>query len=59
MIKLLARLFRGIHYVVGISAPPPGTSDGKLVLAWLVGLGFVAAIFVLLVLTIPVLYFRR
>ena len=27
MIKFLAEIFRGFHYMVGISAPPPGTSD--------------------------------
>jgi len=35
MIKFLAQLFRGLHYIVGISAPPPGTGDRTFVLAWL------------------------
>ena len=59
MIKFLADLFRGLHYIVGISAPPPGTSDRKFVFAWLVGIAFVAAAFVALVLVIPFLYFRH
>ena len=59
MIKFLADLFRGLHYIVGISAPPPGTSDRKFVFAWLVGIAFVAATFVALVLIIPFLYFRH
>jgi hypothetical protein len=59
MIKFLADLFRGLHYIVGISAPPPGTSDRKFVFAWLVGIAFVAAAFVALVLIIPFLYFRH
>jgi hypothetical protein len=59
MIKLLAQLFRGLHYIVGISEPPPGTSDRKFVFTWLVGIAFVAASFVALVLIIPLLYSRH
>jgi hypothetical protein len=59
MIKLLAQLFRGLHYIVGISEPPPGTSDRKFVFTWLVGIAFVAATFVALVLIIPLLYSRH
>jgi hypothetical protein len=59
MIKFLARLFRGLHYIVGISEPPPGTSERKFVFTWLVGIAFVAAVFVTLVLIIPFLYFRH
>ena len=60
MIKFLTQLFRRLHYIVGISAPPPGTSDRKFVLAWLGGTGFVVAFFVILVFyIIPFLYFRR
>jgi hypothetical protein len=59
MIKFLARLFRGLHYIVGISEPPSGTSERKFVFTWLVGIAFVAAAFVTLVLIIPFLYFRH
>jgi hypothetical protein len=59
MIKFLARLFRGLHYIVGISEPPPGTSERKFVFTWLVGIAFVAAAFVTLVVIIPFLYFRH
>ena len=59
MIKILARLFRGLHYIVGISEPPPGTSDRKFVFAWLAGIAFVAAVFVGLIFMIPFLYFRH
>ena len=59
MIKFLARLFRGLHYIVGISEPPPGTSDRKFVFTWLVGIAFVAVVFVILVLGVPLLYFRH
>jgi hypothetical protein len=58
MIKILARLFRGLHYIVGISEPPPGTSDRKFVFTWLAGIAFVAAVFVSLIFIIPLLYFR-
>ena len=59
MIKFLADLFRGLHYIVGISEPPPGTSERKFVFTWLVGIAFVAVVFVTLVLIIPFLYFRH
>jgi hypothetical protein len=59
MIKFLADLFRGVHYIVGISEPPPGTSERKFVFTWLVGIAFVAVVFVTLVLIIPFLYFRH
>jgi hypothetical protein len=59
MIKFLARLFRGLHYIVGISEPPPGTSDRKFVFTWLVGIAFVAVVFVSLILIVPLLYFRH
>ena len=60
MIKFLAQVFRGLHYVVGISAPPPGTRDRTFVFAWLGGIAFIAAFFVSLVFyIIPFLYFRH
>jgi hypothetical protein len=60
MIKFLAQLFRGLHYIVGISAPPPGTNDRAFVFAWLGGIAFIVALFVILVLyIIPFLYFRH
>ncbi len=46
MIKFLAQLFRGLHYIVGVSEPPPGTSDRKFVFAWLGGIALLAAFFV-------------
>ena len=38
MIKFLAQLFRGLHYIIGISEPPPGTSERTFVFARLVGI---------------------
>jgi len=60
MIKFFAQLFRGLHYIVGISAPPPGTSDRKFVFAWLGGIAFIVAFFLILIFyIIPSLYFRH
>jgi hypothetical protein len=60
MIKLLAQLFRGFHYIIGISEPPPGTSDRSFVFAWLGGIAGVAAFFLILVFyIIPFLYFKH
>jgi hypothetical protein len=60
MIKLLAEFFRGFHYVVGVSAPPPGTSDRAFVFAWLGAIAFFVAVFVILIFyLIPFLYFRH
>ena len=60
MIKFLTQLFRGLHYIVGVSEPPPGTSDRTFVFAWLGGIALLAAFFVSLVFyIIPFLYFRH
>jgi hypothetical protein len=60
MIKFLAQLFRGLHLIVGISTPPPGTSDRTFVFAWLSGIAFIAALFMILVFyIIPFLYFKH
>jgi hypothetical protein len=59
MIKFLARLFRGLHYIVGVSDPPPDISDRKFVFTWLVGIAFVVVVFVILILIVPLLYFRH
>ena len=60
MIKFLAQLFRGLHYIVGISTPPPGTSDRMFVFAWLGGIMFFAAFFLIfLYYIIPFIYLRH
>ena len=43
MIRFLARVFRQFHLLVGVTAPPPGTSDKKFVTFWLVTIGVVIA----------------
>lgn len=59
MIKFLAQLFRGFHYVVGISAPPPGANDRTFVFAWLGAIAFIVALGTILFYVIPFLYFRH
>jgi hypothetical protein len=60
MIKFLAQLFRGFHYIIGISEPPPGTSEGSFVFAWLGGIAFIGAFFMILFYyIIPFLYLRH
>jgi hypothetical protein len=49
MIKLLAQLIRGFHYIIGISEPPPGASDRTFMFAWLGSIAFIRAPFVMLV----------
>jgi hypothetical protein len=59
MIKFLAQLFRGLHYIIGISEPPPGTSDRTFVFAWLGGIAFIVAFFLIfLYYIIPFIYLR-
>ncbi|HXM97679.1 MAG TPA: hypothetical protein VN982_04330 [Candidatus Dormibacteraeota bacterium] len=60
MIKLLAKAFRALHYIIGVSAPPPGTSDRTFVFVWLGCIAFSAAFFVSMIFyIIPFLYFRN
>lgn len=63
MIKLLAEFFRAVHYIVGISLPPAGTSDRTFVFAWLGSIVALAAVglmcVILFVHIIPLLYIRH
>jgi hypothetical protein len=59
MIKFLAKLFRGLHLIFGVSAPPEGQNERSFVLAWLGILGFLAALGALLTYLIPHLYFKQ
>lgn len=60
MIKFLAEIFRGFHYIIGISEPPPNTSDRTIAL---VGLGIIAFVvafgLILFRYVIPLLYVAR
>jgi hypothetical protein len=59
MIKLLAKFFRGLHLIFGVSAPPPGQNERSFVFTWLGILAFLVAFCVLLTYLIPYLYFRK
>jgi hypothetical protein len=59
MFKLLAKFFRGLHLIFGVSAPPPGQNERSFVLIWLGILAFLVAFCVLLTYLIPNLYFRK
>ena len=60
MIKFLARIFRGLHLIIGISEPAPGTSERAFVFAWLGAIAFIVAFCAILFrYVIPFLYFRR
>lgn len=49
MIRFLARLFRGFHWIVGATAPAPGENEHVFVFVWLgiiaFTLAFCAALF--------------
>lgn len=59
MIKLLAKFFRGLHLVFGVSAPPEGQSDRSFVLIWLGILAFLVGFGAALTYFLPYLYFKR
>lgn len=60
MIRFLARVFRGLHYIVGISEPPPETSERAFVFAWLGGIAVVVVFCVVLFLFVmPLLKVRQ
>lgn len=59
MVKLLAKFFRTIHYMIGISLPRPTTSDRTFVFVWLFSIAVIGAFCVLMfVYLIPFLVFR-
>ena len=59
MIKLLARFFRGVHLIFGVSAPPEGQNERTFVLIWLGIVAFLVAFGVALTYFLPYLYFKR
>jgi nucleoside permease NupC len=48
MIKVLANLSRGVSYVFGVAAPPPGENERPFVFMWLGIIVFGAALSALL-----------
>ena len=59
MIKLLARFFRGVHLIFGVSAPPEGQNERTFVLIWLGILAFLIAFGASLIYFLPYLYFKK
>ena len=59
MIRLLARFFRGLHLIFGVSTPPEGQNERTFVLIWLGILAFLIAFGAALTYFLPHLYFKR
>ena len=59
MVTFLARFFRGLHLIFGVSAPPPGQNERAFVFTWLGILAFIVGFCVLLAYLIPHLYFKQ
>ena len=59
MISVLARFFRGVHLIFGVSAPPERQNERTFVLIWLGILAFLIAFGVALTYFLPYLYFKR
>jgi hypothetical protein len=59
MIKLLASIFRGVHFMLGITAPPPGRDERRFIFIWLAILAGVLLFFAGLIYFVPYLYVRR
>jgi hypothetical protein len=48
MIRFLARVFRAVHAVMGVTSPPPGRNEQFFVFMWLGGIAFFIAFFAFL-----------
>lgn len=59
MVRLLAKFFRGMHLIFGVSAPPEGQNEGTFVLIWLGILAFLVAFGAALIYFLPHLYFKK
>jgi hypothetical protein len=59
MIRFLARFFRGLHLIFGVSAPPEGQNERAFVFTWLGILVVIVALGALLVYLVPYLYFQH
>jgi hypothetical protein len=59
MISFLAKFFRGLHLIFGVSAPEPGKDERKFVFLWLGILAFLVGICVLLTYLVPYFYFKQ
>lgn len=59
MIKVLARFFRGVCLIFGVSAPPEGENERPFVLICLGIVAFLMAFGVALTYFLPHLYFKK
>jgi hypothetical protein len=59
MIPFLARVFRGVHFVLGMSVPPPEQDERVFVFVWVAVLLVFVALFAGLLYFIPYFYFRH
>lgn len=59
MIKLLAKFFRGVHLIFGVSAPPEGQNERTFVLTWLGILALLVAFGAALTYFLPHIYFKK
>ena len=59
MIKILARFFRGVQLIFGVSAPPGDQNERTFVVIWLGIAAFLVAFGVALTYFLPYLYFKR
>ena len=59
MIRVLARFFRGVHLIFGVSAPDPGENERKFVFIWLGILTFIVGFCALLTYLVPYFYFKQ
>lgn len=50
MIRFLANFFRGLSYIVGMTAPPPGQNEKSFVFLWLGVIAF-------LIIAAPVIFY--
>ena len=56
MVSLLAKFFRGLHMVFGITPPPEGHNERTFVLVWFGMIAFVVGFGVLLFFLIAKMY---
>ena len=59
MISFLAKFFRGLHLIFGVSSPEPGKDERKFVFTWLGILAFIVGVCVLLIYLVPHFYFKH
>lgn len=59
LIKFLAKFFRGVHLIFGVSAPPEGQNERAFVLIWLGILALLVGFGAALIYFLPHLYFRK